>query len=125
LNVRFGSQGVTYRIASIAVARFSGCIAQKQTLALALLARGFIASIGSNVAEFDCARLEAVAEVLAEMAASPPPDPQPIVDRVSKPARAKFDGLLPNGLMHLVTAVERLDVVSVPEVAARLVGSRN
>jgi ATP-dependent Lhr-like helicase len=95
-----------------------------ETLALALMARDFVASADGHVIEVDDARPEAVAEVLAEMAASPPPDPQPIVDRVSKPLRAKFDGFLPKGLMDLVTAVERLDVASVPEMAARLVGSR-
>jgi ATP-dependent Lhr-like helicase len=96
-----------------------------ETLALALMARDFVASADGHVIEVDDARPEAVAEVLAEMAASVPPDPQPIVDRVSKPVRAKFDGFLPKGLMDLVTAVERLDVASVPAVAARLVGSRD
>ncbi len=95
-----------------------------ETLALALMARGFIASADGHVIEVDDARPEAVAEVLAEMAASTPPDPQAIVDRVSKPVRAKFDHFLPKALMDLVTAVERLDVASVPEVAARLAGAR-
>lgn len=65
-----------------------------ETLALALMARGFIASADGHVIEVDDARPEAVAEVLAEMAASTPPDPQAIVDRVSKPVRAKFDHFL-------------------------------
>lgn len=96
-----------------------------ETLALALMARDFVASADHHVVEVEEAAPQAVAEVLAEMATSPPPDPQPIVDRVAKPVRAKFDGFLPKGLMDLVTAVERLDVASVPDVAARLAISRD
>jgi ATP-dependent Lhr-like helicase len=96
-----------------------------ETLALALMVRDFVASADGHVIEVDDAHPQAVAEVVAEMAASPAPDPQAIVDRVSKPVRAKFDRFLSKGLMDLVTAVERLDVASMPDVAARLAISRD
>ncbi len=90
------------------------------TFALALMARGFVTGAGHHVIEVENCHRAGVEKALAEMAEAPPPDPQPIADRVSKPRLAKFDPVLSKDLIDLVISVERLDITSVPETAKKL-----
>lgn len=91
-----------------------------QTLSLALLARDFKASHFGHVIELQECEVEGVRKALEEMAGSPAPNGKKIAARLAQPALAKFDHVLSNDLMSLVTIAERLDVPALPHIAASI-----
>lgn len=56
-------------------------------------------------------------QLLERLATEAPPSPDALAERVAQPQRAKYDEFLPPDLMRLVTAIEYLDVASIPESA--------
>ena len=91
-----------------------------RTLTLALQAREFKAGHFGHAVELQDCRPDAVYEVLAAMAAAPPPDGMALAMRLAQPSLAKFDGFLSRELMGLVTVSERLKVGALPLLAQKL-----
>lgn len=90
------------------------------TFALALLAEGFVASPeGVTIRVAHCSP-DAITSRLKAIANAPPPDPDRLVERVAKPYREKFDPVLTKDLLGLVTLAERLEIDSIPLVAAKI-----
>ncbi len=94
-----------------------------RTLTLALQARQFKAEHFGHAVELQECRPDAVREVLAAMAAAPPPDGMALAMRLAQPPLAKFDGFLSRELMGLVTVSERLEVAALPLLAQKLQSS--
>lgn len=95
---------------------------QLVSLTLALKAKEVDASPLPHAIELPNTTPEEAVQLLESLAAEPPPSADAITARVSRPCRAKFDEFLPPDLLRLVTAVEHLDIGSIPETARGVIG---
>jgi hypothetical protein len=95
---------------------------QLVSLTLALKAKEVDASPLPHAIELPRTTPEEAVQLLESLAAEPAPSADAITARVSQPCRAKFDEFLPPDLLRLVTAVEHLDIGSIPETARGVIG---
>jgi ATP-dependent Lhr-like helicase len=87
------------------------------SLALALNLQGADASPLGHAVEMPRTTPDDAYQLLKRLATEAPPSPDALAERVAQPQRAKYDEFLPPDLMRLVTAIEYLDVASIPESA--------
>jgi len=91
-----------------------------ETLTLALIAKQFKASSYHHSIELSDCSVNGVLETLEEIADAPAPDGVVLAGNLAQPALAKFDSFLSPELMCRVTATERIDAESLPEIARDL-----
>ncbi|MBY5494633.1 helicase-related protein [Rhizobium leguminosarum] len=94
---------------------------KKQTLSLAMMAKGFQSTSFGHVIELQGCDPAGAKKALQEIADGAVPDADEIVRRVAKPNVARFDNHLSWDLMSLITLRERLDFDGLPEAARRVV----
>jgi ATP-dependent Lhr-like helicase len=90
------------------------------TFALALMSRGFEASVSGHIIEVTNCNSSDVLSTLREIAASPHPAGDELAEHAAKLHREKYDHFLPDELLKAALAKERLDPASVPGVARRI-----
>lgn len=90
------------------------------TLGLALQSKGFSIAQLSHVIEMQECEVSGVASVLSALANGGVPDTERLTAGVAKPHVARFDHLLNDDLLSKVLLAERIEIASVPEVAAAL-----
>jgi ATP-dependent Lhr-like helicase len=91
-----------------------------ETFALALTVRGVDASAAAHVIEVRKCTASDLSGIMREIAASAPPAGEALAQRAAKLYRAKYDSFLTDDLLRKALAAERLDPMSVPGVARRI-----
>ncbi|MBX9825350.1 MAG: DEAD/DEAH box helicase [Xanthobacteraceae bacterium] len=94
-----------------------------ETLALALMECGFEASPEGHTIEVSNCEASSLLEVLHELARSAPVEGHVLADHAAKLYREKYDSFLPDELLKIALAVEKLDPGSVPAVARQIAGT--
>jgi ATP-dependent Lhr-like helicase len=87
------------------------------TLALALMARGFKATPIRHAVEVRACSAESLRAIMTDMVREPPPDGAALARLSAKPLREKYDVYLTEDLLTAAMAMERLDAPALPMVA--------
>lgn len=96
-----------------------------KTLLLALLARQMNGTAAWHAIEILAAGCNGVRRHLEDIAADQNLDAMQLADHLARPQLAKFDYVLSPELINLVTIRERLDVASLPSIAAKVLTQRD
>jgi ATP-dependent Lhr-like helicase len=91
-----------------------------ETFTLALTTRGVDASTASHAIEVRNCTVSNLGGIMREMANSAPPAGELLAEQAAKLYRAKYDAFLTDHLLRKALRAERLDPVSVPAVARRI-----